>query len=1213
MTSICSRRAIAPLLGNLVLLGALAGCGSGDDSVPSTLSVSTSSLPSGQVGSSYSGALAATGGTAPYHWTLASGTLPPGLALSASGTIAGTPSAAVNSVAIDVQVTDSGSPAQSGARSLTLTIAPAVLSVATSSLPQGQIGVNYSAALAATGGTPPYHWALASGALPAGLTLAASGTIAGTPSAAADAAPIALKVTDSGSPAQSSARTLSLTIAPTALAVTTTSLPPGDVGVAYAATLSASGGTPPYRWSIKTGALAAGLSLSGSGSISGTPSATSAAPVSFELQDSSVPVLTQTVTLALTVNAALAATTTSLPTGEVGVAYAATLSANGGTPPYRWSIKTGALAAGLSLSGNGSISGTPTATSAAPVTFELQDSSVPVLTQTVTLPLTVNAALVATTTSLPTGEVGVAYAATLAASGGTPPYQWSVKTGALAAGLSLSGSGSISGAPTATSAAPITFELQDSSAPVLTQTVTLPLTVNAGLAVTTTSLPVAQVGKAYTATLAATGGTPPLNWSISAGSLPAGLALTPSSGMIAGTPTTAVNSAPLTVKVTDSNVPAQQKSVNLALSVASSSISIAITPRAAALTLGQTATLSVSTNDPSGVTWSLTPAGGSFAPVQSVNGTSTTFTAPSTAGSYTITATSVTNPTVSSTVALGVTDLAGVFTHRNDTSRDGVNAQEYALTAGSGGTGGSVAPASFGKLFSCIADGAVYAQPLWAANLTINGAVHNVVFVASAHDSLFAFDADANPCMQLWSVSLIDTAHGATAGGEVTVPAGASGYLVGGGSGDITPEVGVIGTPVIDAASGTLYVVSKSMDPSGTYFYQRLHAIDVTTGLEKASSPILIQGTYPGTGDKTTTTTFSARYENQRTGLALINGSVYVAWAAHEDVPPPGGNYYGWLMGYTYGSSGFTQVSVLNVTPNVGYGGIWMGGGAPSVDANGHVYVITGNGGFDATNASGPINDYGDSLLQLSVAPNPTTPSAAFTVSQYFTPGDQAVDESADHDFGAGGAAVLANVTSGTGTVGVVVGGGKDGTLYILNQASLGGYSLTDADAWQKIATGYLIFSTVAMWNDTIYLGPFNGPLTSYALQTATTPSSFVLQAQATDPAKFGFPGPSPAISATGTTNGIVWALDNSQYCTKQSKGCGPAVLHAYDATSLAELWNSSMAAGGADAAGNAVKFTVPSVANGKVYVGTRGNNTGGVLGSTSVAGELDVYGLQPN
>jgi hypothetical protein len=906
----------------------------------------------------------------------------------------------------------------------------------------------------------------------------------------------------------------------------------------------------------------------------------------------------------------LSVSTSSLPGGQVGANYNVTLAAAGGTSPYHWVLASGALPRGLALAASGAITGIPSAAAnSAAIGLQVSDSAIPAQSSERTLSLTIAASdLVVPTQSLPTGEVGVAYAATLSASGGTLPYRWSIASGALAAGLSLSASGSISGTPTATTGASVTFRVQDSSSPVLTQSVALPMQVNAALAVTTASLPGAQMGKPYTATLTATGGTPPLRWSLAAGSLPAGLALAPSSGVISGTPTVAVNSNALSFAVADSYVPPQNKSVNLALTVAPSSISISISPRAAALTLGQTASLSVTTSDPLGVTWSLAPAGGSFAPLQSTNGASTTFTAPGTAGAYTITATSITNPALSSSIALGVTGLAGVFTYRNDSARDGVNAQEYALTPGSGGAGGSVGTATFGKLYSCIADGALYAQPLWAANLTINGARHNVVFVASAHDSLFAFDADANPCVQLWSVSLIDTAHGATAG-ELTVPAGTTGHLVGNGYGDITPEVGVIGTPVIDSSSGTLYVVSKSMDSSGTDFYQRLHAIDVTTGDEKAHSPILIEGTYPGSGDGTTTTTFNAQYENQRTGLALINGAVYIAWAAHEDAPP----YYGWVMGYTYASSGFTQVSVLNVTPNVQQGGIWMGGGAPSADASGHLYLITGNGGFDATSTSAPNNDYGDSLLQLSVTPNPITPSAAFTVAQYFTPEDEAADDANDKDFGSGGAAVLANVTSGTGTVGVVVGGGKDGSLYILNQAALGGFSTTDAGAWQKIATGAHIFSTVSIWNDTIYLGLFNGPLTSYALQTSTTPSRFVRQAQSTDPASWGFPGPSPAISATGTMNGVVWALDNNHYCTNQSSACGPAVLHAFDATSLVELWNSSLAAGGVDAAGNAVKFTVPSIANGKVYIGTRGNNTGGALGSTSVAGELDVYGLQPN
>ncbi len=817
------------------------------------------------------------------------------------------------------------------------------------------------------------------------------------------------------------------------------------------------------------------------------------------------------------------------------------------------------------------------------------------------------ATLSVSTMALPTGEVGASYSVTLAASGGTPPYAWTLASGTLPAGLSLTASGAISGTPTATaSAAPLGLKVTDSGSPAQSSARTFDLAVNAALAVTMTSLAAAHVGTPYNATLTASGGISPLTWSLAAGSLPAGLSLAPS-GTISGTPTTAVNADPLTFAVADGYVPAQRKSLSLALSVTSSaSFSIAITPRALALTTGQTAGLSVTTNDPSGVTWSVRPAGGSFVPAHSTNGTGTTFTAPSAAGAYTITATSITNPTQTSTVALGVTDLAGIYTHRNDSARDGVNGEEYALTPGTGGAGGSVGTTTFGKLFSCQADGALYAQPLWVANLMVNGAQRNVVLVATAHDSLFAFDADANPCVQLWSVSLIDSAHGANAG-ETTVPSGVPGALVGSGSGDITPEVGVIGTPVLDPSSGALYVVSKSVDSTQTHFYQRLHAIDITTGDEKPRSPIAIQGTYPGTGDGGGVDTFDPRQQNQRSALALVNGTVYIDWSSHEDTPP----YYGWVMGYTYGvASGFTQVAVLNVTPNVHYGGIWMGASGPSADASGNLYLITGNGGFDA-NTGG--KDYGDSLLQVSVAPDAGAPSAGFTVEQYFTPQDQQSDKDNDQDFGSGGAAVLANVTSGSGTVGVVTGGGKDGTLYILNQASLGGFSATDAGAWQSIPTGYGIYSSVSVWNDTIYLGPFGGPLTSYALQTSSTPSRFALQAQASNPASFDFPGPSPAISASGTTNGVVWALDNGQYCTKQSNGCGPAVLHAYDAVTLDELWNSSMAAGNADAAGNAVKFTVPSVANGKVYVGTRGNNTGGTLGSTSVAGELDVYGLKPN
>jgi hypothetical protein len=617
----------------------------------------------------------------------------------------------------------------------------------------------------------------------------------------------------------------------------------------------------------------------------------------------------------------------------------------------------------------------------------------------------------------------------------------------------------------------------------------------------------------------------------------------------------------------------------------SGSITVTLSPTRAGLTVTQMLSMTATTNDSAGVIWSAT--GGTFSAGNSLSGVAVTYTAPSTAGVYTITATSMTDIVVSASITVGVSDLPGVYTYHHDNARDGANTQEFALTPSDVNTN------SFGKLFSCTVDGAVYAQPLWVANLAIGGGKHNVVFVATQHDSLYAFDADANPCVQLWHVSLIDSTHGGTTG-ETSVPSGPSGYLVGSGSGDITPEVGVTGTPVIDPATNILYVVSKSVVSSGPTFYQRLHAIDLATGTEKPGSPALITASFPGTGDGGSTDTFSARQESQRPGLAFANGTVYIAWASHEDHAP----YYGWVIGYTYNGSSFTRSSVLNVSPNVGYGGIWMGGAAPAADDNGSLYVITGNAQFDATNASAPNNDYGDSFLQLS---------ASLAVNSYFTPSDQSNDNMNDNDFGAGGAAVVLNLPSGSPKH-LVIGGGKDGTLYLLNGDTMGGYG--DSFARQHFALGHGIFSTGAFWNNNYYIAGVNGPVVLYTFDTGGLIFNASIASQSST--SFGFPGATPSVSSSGTSNGIVWALDNSSYCTSQSYSCGPAVLHAYDASTLsADLWNSSIMR--ADAAGNAVKFTVPTVANGKVYVGTRGNNTGGVYGSTSVSGELDVYGLKPN
>lgn len=301
-------------------------------------------------------------------------------------------------------------------------------------------------------------------------------------------------------------------------------------------------------------------------------------------------------------------------------------------------------------------------------------------------------------------------------------------------------------------------------------------------------------------------------------------------------------------------------------------------------------------------------------------------------------------------------------------------------------------------------------------------------------------------------------------------------------------------------------------------------------------------------------------------------------------------------MGYSYNGSVFTRTAVFNSTPNKQWGGIWMGGGAPAADSSNNVYAVTGNGAFDANSSTAPNTDYGDSVIKFT---------ANLGVSAYFTPTDQLAEYQNDQDFGAGGTAVVADLPAGSPLPHLLMAGGKVGHIYVLNRDQLGG--LGDSVAAQVITFGSEIFATGAFWNNYYYLAGVSGPLRSYQLNPSIP--QFTLNASSAN--SYGFPGATPSVSAAGTTNGIVWAVDNGNYCTPQSSGCGPAVLHAYNATNVAsELWNSSMV--GSDTAGNAVKFTVPTVANGKVFLGTRGNNTGGAFGSTSVSGELEVYGLKP-
>ena len=626
---------------------------------------------------------------------------------------------------------------------------------------------------------------------------------------------------------------------------------------------------------------------------------------------------------------------------------------------------------------------------------------------------------------------------------------------------------------------------------------------------------------------------------------------------------------------------------------------VEILPRHGAVTTGQPLDLTAFTADAAGVTWRVTPAGGAVRPATSRSGQAVVFVAPSRPGVYTITATTsaaATGPAAppeSRSIRVGVTDLAGVYTYHDDLARNGANEREYALTPE------DVNAASFGKLFSCPVDGAIYAEPLWVPHLQVDGRVRNVVYVATAHDSLYAFDADASPCVELWRDNLIGRHHGSD-GGEATVPAGPRLRLVGKGDGDMTPEVGITSTPVIDPRTGTLYVVSKSVIYSaGLRFYVRLHAIDLATGAEKPGSPVTIAASFVGDGGRTVR--FDPRTENQRAGLALVNGIVYVCFGSHEDGMP----FYGWILGYRYDGSAFQRAYTLNTAPDAGEGGVWMSGAAPAADDAGNLYVVTGNGRFDAVAAHPPNDDYGDSLLELS---------GRLKVRQYFTPSDQLFNYVQNNDFGAGGV-VLATLPQGSPVRRVAITGGKDGDVFVLEQAHLGGYG--DARAVQMFGTGTetalsgatpgLIFGEGALWDDRYYVTGAGEPLKVYRLDPATAHLRFV--AAASRPGTYGYPGATPTISARGDADGIVWVLDDRLYCTPASQGCGPAVLRAYDATTLRVLWSSPRS--GPGAAGNAVKFTVPTIANGRVYIGTRGDNTGGVYGSTRLSGELDVFGLR--
>jgi hypothetical protein len=457
--------------------------------LPSVLAITTTALPAAGAGALYNQTVVATGGTPALTWSVSSGSLPAGLSISPStGTIFGTPTAS-GTFAFSVTAVDSGSPPQSATAALTLSVAaakPAPVAIGSPTLPGATVNQAYSGLFSAAGGTAPYKWSVSSGSLPAGLSLStATGAISGTPtSSSIDSFVVTL--TDSGSPAQTASVSASITVAPATLAITTASLSSGTVGGAYTQTMQASGGTVPYSWSIASGSLPAGLTLSAAtGVISGTPTASGTSSFTAKVSDASSPSQTKSVALTLAISpSSLAITTSSLSPGTAGSAYAQTMQASGGTAPYTWSIASGSLPAGLTLAaGSGAISGTPTLGGTASFTASVSDSSNPAQTKSSSMTLVIAAqplAIVASTLS--SGTTGTAYSQTLQTSGGTPAYAWSITSGSLPAGLTLAAAtGTISGTPTASGTSNFTATVKDGGNPAQTQSVAVSITVVAAL------------------------------------------------------------------------------------------------------------------------------------------------------------------------------------------------------------------------------------------------------------------------------------------------------------------------------------------------------------------------------------------------------------------------------------------------------------------------------------------------------------------------------------------------------------------------------------------------------------------------------------------------------------------------------------------------------------------------------------------------------------
>jgi outer membrane protein assembly factor BamB len=503
----------------------------------------------------------------------------------------------------------------------------------------------------------------------------------------------------------------------------------------------------------------------------------------------------------------------------------------------------------------------------------------------------------------------------------------------------------------------------------------------------------------------------------------------------------------------------------------------------------------------------------------------------------------------------------GVLTWHNDNARTGQYLEEKILTPQ------NVNSRTFGKLFVIHVDGKVDAEPLYVQGIVIpHHGSRNVLFVATEHDGVYAFDADTGE--RFWHASLLKP-------GETPSDPRNCGQVI--------PEIGITSTPVIDlhrGPHGSIYAVTMSKDSRGHYF-QRLHALDLTTGTEEFGGPVDIHAAFPGSGaiSDDGTDIFDPKQYEERAALLLLNGVVYTSWASHCDIDP----YNGWVIGYS--ARTLNQTGVLDFTPNGREGSVWQSGAGPASDPEGYIYVLAANGTFDTTlNARGfpSRSDYGNAFLKIS------TRGGRLSVADYFAMYNVAAENAVDGDLGSGGPLVLPPMKDASGRIWrLAIGAGKDRNIYLVNRDDMGRFNpRRNQSIYQELplAMKHSFSRPIpAYFNGRLYYASTRGTLREYRFQDAR----LVAEPVSETALKFGYPGTARSISASGSRNAIVWAVENVNFSYAAGYS-NPAVLHAYDAGNLAhELYNSNEAPGGRDRFGAGNKFITPMIAHGKVYVGT--------------------------